>query len=408
MTDGRSVPEAVVDLAALAANVARLTTRVNGRRIMGVVKGDAYGHGLLPVARTLVDLGIDSLGVATLAEANRLRRGGVPARVRILAWLYSPSAELPELEEAVRSGVDLSVGSSEHLAAVAAVAARINRTAHVQLQFDSGLGRGGVEERDWADFITQVAVCRAAGRVEPVGLWTHLSFADVPNDRRNEEHLERFRLARAVAERAGLRFDTVHSASSARALTTEPDDRDGETVRIGLSLFGVSPIDGVAESAWGLEPVLTVRAPIVQVKRVTAGERVGYGQHHLVDHDGYIGLVPVGFADGVPKHAETAPVVLVGEERRVIAGTVNMDQFMVDLGADAVPPGTVVTILGRSVGGAVVSANDWGAAIGSFGDEIVTRLGSGLPRRYTDAGRLPSHGRSSLAHPGEGGGEDGA
>lgn len=374
-------PSAVVNLSAIRHNVTAISARIPGKRMMGVVKGDAYGHGLIRSAETLVSCGIRSLGVATLDEAIALRAHGIPPEVSILAWLFTPSLNDPRIAAAIDAGIDLSAGSPEHLRCIDGIAQRLRQPARIHIEFDSGLGRGGIQSRSWPDFIRMAAGIQAAGTSVIVGLWTQLSYADSPEDERNTLQSDRFREAELRAREGGLRFETVHTSTSARALTRPVDELYGDTVRIGLSLFGVSPRAGIPASAWDLKPALAVQAPIAQVKWAKAGTHIGYDGNHRLQTDSYIGLIPLGYANGVPKSASGAATIIVAGKPRRIAGTVNMDQLMVELGADDIPVGTTATLLGTN-GSATVDANDWGAAIHSYGDEIVVRFGGGVPRTY--------------------------
>ncbi|MFJ4175233.1 alanine racemase [Microbacterium sp. NPDC089696] len=379
--DSPSTPCARVDLSALRANVETVRKLLPSKRLMAIVKGDAYGHGLIESARTLVGAGVDALGVASLEEALELRSWGVSESVRILAWLYAPVHNDARIAEAIRARVDLSVGSMEHLEAVHRAAMSAGGPVRVHLEMDAGLGRGGAPLNEWDNLVRAAALYEATGAIQVAGLWTQLSYADAPEDPVNERQLAVFRRGEAAAQSYGLRFDTVHTSTSARALTRPTSELYGATIRIGLALFGVSPVSGIPAESWGLVPVLTVTAPIVQVKFLEAGTRIGYDEGHRLSRDSYIGLVPMGYADGIPKYLPRGAHVSVLGRRRPVAGAVNMDQFLIDLGAEPVPVGAVATILGTD-GPVTIDANDWGAAIGSYGDEIVVRLGGGLARNY--------------------------
>ncbi len=376
-----AAPQVQVDLSAIRANAEALARRLPTKKLMAVVKGDAYGHGLVESSRALISAGIDMLGVATLEEALELRAHGIPESVRILAWLYAPVGNDARIHDAIAARIDLSVGSVEHLTAVHGIAESCGCPARIHLEMDSGLGRGGTPMHAWQDLVRAAAELKSTRAITVIGLWTQLSYADAPEDPVNRLQLELFRRGEAVASAHGLRFETVHTSTSARALTRPASELYGDTVRIGLALFGVSPVSGSPAANWGLLPALSISAPIVQVKFLEAGTRIGYDENHRLHRDSHIGLVPLGYAAGIPKHAQGADTVSVLGRRRRIAGAVNMDQFLIDLGAEPVPVGTSATILGED-GTVTIDANDWGAAIGSFGDEIVVRLGGGLPRTY--------------------------
>ncbi|RKT78373.1 alanine racemase [Terracoccus luteus] len=362
---------AEVDLDALAHNVGVLRDRAPGADLMAVVKADAYGHGLVPVARTAVAAGAAWLGVAQLAEAVALRDAGLTAPV--LSWLSVPGSDFAG---AVRRDVDLSASAPWALDEIAAAARAEGRTARVHLKVDSGLGRGGAYGQDWTALVRHARPLEAEGVVRVVGVWTHFAFADAPDHPTVLAQQERFFEAAAEAEREGCRPEVRHLANSAATLVHPAAHAD--LVRPGLALYGLSPVPQVDDD-FGLRPVMTLRARLALVKGLPAGQGVSYGHAYVTPGDTVVGLVPAGYGDGVPRNATNVGPVLVGDHRTTVAGRVCMDQFVVDLGPDSTArAGDVVTLFGGAPG--EPTAQQWADATGTISYEIVTRIGPRVPR----------------------------
>lgn len=377
---------AVVDLGAVRANARTLGDLAPTAQLMAVVKADAYGHGLLPVARAAVEGGATWLGVAQVTEALALRAGGVTARV--LTWLYAPGAPLAE---AVAADVDLSVAAPWALDEVAAAARATGRTARVHLKVDTGLGRNGLPPEDLPGVLDAALRLEAEGVVAVVGIWSHLAFADEPGHPTLHRQADLLRAVAADAEARGARFEVRHIAASASTLT-DPD-LHLDLVRPGLALYGLTPVPQLGgPGRFGLVPAMTVEAELATVKRLPAGHGLSYGHHYVTPADTTVGVVPLGYADGVPRHAsgtDGAPgaPLGVGGRRLAIAGRVCMDQVVVDLGPDAAEvAGDRVVLFGTGADGGP-TAQDWADAAGTISYEIVTRLGARVPRVYVDGGR---------------------
>jgi alanine racemase len=372
--------EVVVDLDAIAGNVAVLAERAGPAAVMAVVKADAYGHGLVPSARAALAGGASWLGVAQLAEALALRAAGVSAPV--LCWLHTPAQDLAP---AVGAGIDLSVATPHAVAAAADAARRTGRTARLHLKVDTGLGRGGATRADWPHLVAAALTASAEGTVEVVGAWSHLAFADAPGHPTVVAQQQVFEAAVADAEAAGARFAVRHLANSA-AVLTDPGARY-DLVRPGVAVYGLSPGPDVGTPAeHGLVPAMSVRTRLALVKDVGAGQGVSYAHAYTTPAPTRLGLVPLGYADGVPRSASgTGPVAVAGGRTRV-AGRVCMDQFVVDLaglpGASGAAAGDPVVLFGSGRDGEP-TAEDWAAAAGTIGYEIVARVSARLPRRYT-------------------------
>jgi alanine racemase len=363
-----------VDLGAVRHNVGRLRAGTSAE-VMTVVKADGYGHGMVPVARAALEAGATWLGVCTLDEALALRSAGIEAPV--LAWLLTPG--LP-LHEGIAAGVDLSAGTVEMLVELATAARRVGRPARVHLKIDTGLNRGGAKPADWAALVEAAAKAEADGLVEPVGVWSHLATADEPGHPAIDAQLAAFRDGLAVAARFGVNPPLRHLANSAAALTRP--DTHFDLVRTGIATYGLSPIAG---ERFGLRPAMTVRARVLLTKRVPAGEGVSYGHTYTTDRETTLAVVPLGYGDGVPRHASNVGPVWVGGRVRTIAGRVCMDQVVVDCGDDPVRAGDEAVLFGPG-GAGEPTADDWAAATGTINYEIVTRIGGVRVAREYDGG----------------------
>ena len=369
--------QARIDLGAVRDNVAALAARAaGGAQVMAVVKADGYGHGLLPCARAAVQGGASWLGVAFLEEALALRSDGID--VPVLAWLMVPEEDLAP---AVAAGVDLSVDDLAQLDRVLAAARATGTTARVQLKIDTGLSRGGATVRDWPDVCAAAAKAEAGGEVSVTGVWSHFAFADGgPDHPVNGAQAGVFAEALAVVDRAGLRPQVRHLANSAATLTAPATHYD--LVRPGLACYGLSPVPDLGAPAdFGLRPAMTLTSTVALVKRVPAGTGVSYLHRYVTAAEATLALVPLGYADGVPRAATGTAEVLLRGRRRTIAGTVCMDQFVLDLGDDTVEAGDEVVLFGPGDDGEP-TAQEWASALGTIDYEIVTRIGARVPRTY--------------------------
>jgi alanine racemase len=363
--------EVRVDLDAVRDNVARLRAGTTAE-LMAVVKADGYGHGMLPVARAALDAGASWLGVCTLDEALTLRRAGITAPV--LAWLLAPG--MPR-QEAVAADIDLSAASLTELAEVVSAARLAGRPARVHLKIDTGLSRGGATPADWPALLEAAGKAQADGAVEVVGVWSHFVYADAPGHPTIDRQLSVFHDGLALAERLGIRPRYRHLANSAATLTRP--DTHFDLVRPGIAIYGLSPVAG---ETYGLRPAMTARARVTLTKRVAAATGVSYGHTYTTDRETTLAVVPLGYADGVPRHASNSGPVQLAGRVRTIAGRVCMDQFVLDCGDDPVAAGDVATLFGSGANGEP-TADDWAAAVGTINYEIVTRFGGvRVPRVY--------------------------
>ncbi|MEU0229957.1 MULTISPECIES: alanine racemase [unclassified Streptomyces] len=368
---------AEIDLGALRANVRTLRARVAPHvRIMAVVKADAYGHGALRCARAALEAGADWLGTATPHEALALRAAGI-TDVPVMCWLWTPG---DPWDQGIEAGLDMSVSGMWALREVVAAARATGKSARVQLKADTGLGRNGCQPADWPELVGEALEAEAEGLLKVTGLWSHFACADEPHHPSIAAQLDVFRSMLDHAEKAGVEPEVRHIANSPATLTLPEAHFD--LVRPGIAVYGISPGPELGTAAeLGLRPVMSLKASVALVKQVPAGHGVGYGHHYVTDGETTLGLVPVGYADGVPRHASGRGPVLVGDTVRTIAGRVAMDQFVLDLGGETPEPGTEAVLFGPGDRGEP-TAEDWAAAADTIAYEIVTRIGARVPRVY--------------------------
>ena len=360
--------EAVIDTGALSANVARLRRMLN-TDVMAVVKADAYGHGAVRSAAAAVAGGAARLGVTDVAEALQLRRAGIDAP--ILAWLHAPGTAF---DEAAAHGIELGISSMDQLQAAAA-AASPDRPVAVHLKYETGLGRNGIAPADVPAVTAEAARLERIGRLRVVGLFSHLSNASHDDDR---AALARFLQAVDAAAAMGLTGRVRHIAATAAAIDL-PETRL-DCVRLGIGVYGLSPFADRSSADLGLRPVMTLRAAVAAVRRVPAGQGVSYGYTYRTDRETTLALVPIGYADGVPRQASNAGPVVIGGRRFQVAGRVAMDQFIVDVGDAPVAVGDEAVLFGDPGVGAP-GAEEWAAAASTINYEIVSRIGPRVPRR---------------------------
>ena len=363
-----------VNVDAITSNARLLRERAGGTPLMGVVKADGYGHGMLPAARALLAGGASWLGTALIKEALELRRAGIT--VPVMSWIIPPGEPVGE---AIEADIDLGVSDRTVLDEVIAEARRLGRTARVQLKTDTGLNRGGVSPEDWESVVAAAARAEEEGFVEVSGVWSHFACADEIGHPSIRAQLDVFHRSLDIAEKAGLEPQVRHIANSA-ALLTLPEARF-DLVRGGIASYGLCPIPDF--DVPGLRPAMTLESKVALTKRVPAGSGVSYGHRYLTEHETSLALVPLGYADGVPRAATNKGPVLLGGRRRTIAGTVCMDQFVVDVENDPVAPGEYAVLFGDpDEHPGVPTAQEWAEVLDTIPYEIVTRIGVRVPREY--------------------------
>lgn len=375
--DGEPNPQrlATVDLGAITANVQALRRAAPTARLMAVLKADGYGHGLVPAARAAVAGGADYLGTAVLEEAFAVREAGIGAP--LFSWLAAPGADYGR---AVAEDIDVAAYGIPQLEEIAAAAESAGGIARVHLKIDTGMWRGGCSPRQWPQLISRARELEGAGSVQVVGVWSHLACADEPGHPSIGEQLEVFRAAIDAARHAGLAPELCHIANSAATLSRP--DAHFDLVRPGIAVYGINPLPpedrpGTAD----LRPAMTLSARIVQCKRAPAGAGVSYGHSERTTRPTTLAVVPLGYADGVPRSASGAGPLQAGGQRLRVMGRVCMDQFVVDIGDAPLSAGDEAILFGPGDQGEP-HVDEWAHAAGTIAYELLTRVGSRVPRRY--------------------------
>ncbi len=360
--DGR--PEVLIDTAAITANTAALDRHVGAAKVMAVVKSDGYGHGMVPTATAALAGGAAWLGVVQLRDALALRAAGFTEPV--LCLVGAPDAAHAE---AVAAGIDLTAGTVPLVRQIAAAARQAGRPARIHLEADTGMGRGGATPADWPALVAEAMAAQQAGAVRVTGIWSHFACADIPGHESIPEQIAAFRAAVRAAERAGARPEVRHLANTPATITLPESWFD--LVRPGGAIVGLGTLPG-GVPGW-LRPAMTVRARLLQVKRVPAGTPVSYGHRHRTERPATLGLVPLGYNEGVPRLASGTALFQVRGQRVTVAGTVNMNHTILDLGDLRAEPGEEVILFGPGDDGEP-TAQEWAETLGTISYEIVTRF----------------------------------
>lgn len=366
------VTRAEIDLRALRFNYEGVRRRVGpGVRIMGIVKANAYGHGIVEVAKALVRFGIDYLGVGFAEEGIALRKAGITRPILVLGGVLGR-----QVSDFLRHGLEITVSSPEIARQIDEEAGRAGdgARAEVHLKIDTGMERIGVRHENAARFIAETAALR---RLSIKGIYSHLATADEADKSFALEQLRRFGAVVDAARRAGHEIPYVHIANSGAVL-----DLPGSyhtMVRPGIMLYGVYPSADSGRSV-PLRPVLSFRSNVVYLKEVSAGTSVSYGRQFTAPRATRIATVPVGYGDGYPRRLGNRASVLIGGTRYPVVGAVCMDQLMVDVGMDApIHVGDDVTLIGAD-GGAAIGAAELAEAAGTISYEILTGIAARVPR----------------------------
>ncbi len=370
--------EVVIDLSAIRHNVALLASRAPAAETMVVVKADGYGHGAVEIGRAAIEAGATWLGTCSLGEAIALRRAGIG--VRLFSWLDTPETDFAP---AVAEDIDVAVSSLDELARVAEGARRardfsgLSAICRVHLKIDTGLARNGCPPAEWPALVAAAAAVKPL--VEVVAIWSHLACADEPGHPSIDAQAKRFDEAYDIARAAGL--DPMRHIANSAAVLTRPD-LQFDLVRPGIAVYGLNPVPSVED----LRPAMTFRSSVVLTKRIAAGESVSYGHTWTAERDTTLALIPVGYADGVPRSLSGRMDVWLGGRRRPVAGRVCMDQLVVDCGDDEPAVGDEVVLFGAGASGEP-TAREWADKLGTIDYEIVTSMYRPRIRRtYLEAG----------------------
>ena len=409
--------QVIVDLKALRDNMRTLVARVckdlqpgqNAPEVMGVVKADGYGHGLIPSALAALAGGATWLGTAQPYEALRLRAAGIDSSCcHILTWLTSaPTTRFADL---ITADIDISVGSVDSLDAVAFAARKLGKPARVHVKVDTGFGRNGFTPAGFSAALEKLKQYSSEGVIEVIGQWSHLAVADSPDVPEfvdaTDRQIQQFHEFTKRMSEAGLAPKIRHLANTAATLNRP--EIHFELVRPGIGLYGYEPDPAMGDSqTYGLQPAMTLQAQLGTVKAVEEGHGISYGRTYLTPNNTSTAIVPLGYADGILRSAsgfdmqgarhvdkQGGPVrVETNKGARIlnVSGRVCMDQFIVDLKGDAselgVREGDTVTLFGpgRGVEFAEPTADDWAEAAGTISYEIMTGIGPRVPRLYRNA-----------------------
>lgn len=359
----------LVDLDRIAGNLGAIRAHA-GVPVMAIVKANAYGHGLVPVALHLQAQGVEHLGVAFPEEGIALRRAGITVPILVLGGIYGP-----QVGQYLVHDLQITVSSVEKLRQVEAAAAALGRRATVHLKVDTGMERIGVHA--WsAGPLVEAAV--ASRWITLAGIYSHLACADDPASPMTALQLERFEAACAHFGRIGAPLPPRHIANSAGILNF-PETRL-DLVRPGILLYGVLPGSGCRPSV-PVRPAMSLVSRVVYFKVVRAGHTVGYGGTWAPEADTRVVTVPIGYGDGYPRALSSRGRVLIRGREYPIVGRVCMDQFMVDIGRDSAWNEDEVVLIGRQ-GDAVLRAEDVAAAAGMIPYEVLVGLNDRIPREY--------------------------
>jgi alanine racemase len=366
---------AEINLSAITQNFKSIKSRTTAD-VLAVVKADAYGHGLIPVSRALEEAGADWFGTALLEEAINLRKAGILKP--IISWL-TPLGE--DFKSAIDLDIDLGIPSIDLLDEVIKAASLTGKTARIHLEIDTGMSRGGVLS-EWDELIKSVLVGVNLKQLKVIGIWSHFARADEPDELMNQEQLSLFEEKVNQAKAAGIDAQFIHIANSAALFTNKIAHKN--IIRSGIALFGLSPdIKTIGDSSsLGLKPAMKLKAKLNLVKEVKAGSSVGYGGTALIKSDTKLGVVALGYADGIPRSTNNLAGVFVDKKRAPIIGRVSMDQFVVDLGiTSTAKTGDEVIVFGDGSSGEY-TVDEWAKAANTINYEIITRIGPRVPRIY--------------------------
>ena len=366
---------AEINLSAITQNFKSIKSRTTAD-VLAVVKADAYGHGLIPVSKALEEAGADWFGTALLEEAINLRKAGILKP--IISWL-TPLGE--DFKSAIDLDIDLGIPSIDLLDEVIKAASLTGKTARIHLEIDTGMSRGGVLS-EWDQLIKSVLVGVNLKQLKVIGIWSHFARADEPDELMNQEQLSLFEEKVNQAKAAGIDAQFIHIANSAALFTNKSTHKN--IIRSGIALFGLSPdIKTIGDSSsLGLKPAMKLKAKLNLVKEVKAGSSVGYGGTAVLKSDTKLGVVALGYADGIPRNTNNLAGVFVDKKRAPIIGRVSMDQFVVDLGITSnAKTGDEVIVFGDGSGGEY-TVDEWAKAANTINYEIITRIGPRVPRIY--------------------------
>lgn len=362
-----------VDLNALAHNVQAIKSLLSPQtRLMGVVKADGYGHGAVTVAKTVLKAGGDAFAVATIQEGIELRLAEIDAPILVLGAIHS----VEEIQALIRWRLEATLCSPQQAQVFATTLAALGETVSVHLMLDTGMSRLGV---CWEDAVSFVGMIQQFPQLEIKSVYSHLATADENEDSFMYLQQKRFETSiEALKTSLGFTPPCIHLANSAGTLRDRSLHYD--LVRVGLALYGLSPLPPSFTPPIPLQPVLRVKSRITQIKDLPAGAGVSYGHHFVTSRPSRIAVVGIGYADGVPRLLSNELEVWVKGQKVPQIGAITMDQLMLDITAyEKINVGDIVTLIGEE-GDKTLSANHWAQQLGTISWEILCGFKHRLPR----------------------------
>ena len=370
---------ALIDLDALVFNIQSIRKKT-GRRMIGVVKADAYGHGAKQVARVMAEQGVDFFAVALMEEALELRRAGLDQPILVLD--YMPASMV---ETAVAEGLRISVVSRREAELASQAAQKLKKPAYVHFKLDTGMGRQGFLAAQGEKAAEEIRTLASMPGLVTEGLFTHLSTADEVDKSFSRNQLASFTRVQEALAGMGITFPMTHCANSAGIIDFE--ELPFTAVRPGIIQYGIYPSDQVNRDVLPLRPVMSLVSQVSFLKTVPAGTPIGYGRTFVTESESRIATVPLGYADGINRRMQQGGKVWLNGCLAPVVGRVCMDQFMVDVSAvPEVTVGTPVVVFGGSL--VPVSAEDVAQVWGTIPYEVTCAISKRVPRIFLRNGKV--------------------
>ncbi len=360
---------AVIDLSAIAYNIQQIRSKIAHKKIMAIVKANAYGHGILEVTQTVVKNGVEYIGVGFLEEGIFLRQNDIEAPILVMGGILGY-----QLKKFTQNDLEITISSLE-------LARHINdeltnQKARVHLKIDTGMERIGVTHKFAVEFVKRVALMK---HIEIVGLYSHFATADEGDKAFTHTQLERFDAIVSELKKSGIEIPLKHIANS--GAISDIHQATFDMVRPGISLYGIYPSAHVSKSLQ-LKPAMSLKSKVVFIKRVPANTGISYGLKYYTARDSNIITVPIGYGDGYSRLLTNKGEVLIRGKRYPVVGAVCMDQLMVNTGDDKVEIGDEVVLIGK-MGQEEITATEVAEKIGTIPYEITCMINARVPRLYT-------------------------
>lgn len=364
---------AKIDLDAIYDNIKALKNNISKDvTVTAVIKSDGYGHGAVPIAKTVDNL-VSAYAVATIHEAINLREHGIHKPIYILGFTHESM-----FEEAIKQNIRLTVYDGETAEIISKTAESINKTADIHIKTDTGMSRIGF--KDNSESIEIIKRISKLPGINIEGIYTHFSAADEKNKHSVHIQLKRFINFIDNLKKENINIPIIHCANSAGVI--DLPENSFSTVRAGIAIYGLYPSEDVNKETVKLKPALSLKSHIIQLKWVDKGTGIGYGSTYITDRETHVATIPIGYGDGYPRSLSNKGNVLINGERARIIGRVCMDQFMVDVThLKNVENGDVVTLVGTD-GNEVITVEELSEQAGTFNYEFVCDIGKRIPRIY--------------------------